>query len=381
MMELIALFLDMGFAIHFATTASKTNYSKDLETKGIYVHSIALNNDGFDDFIKNLQPSVVLFDRFIAEEQFGWRVAAHCPKALRILDTEDLHFLRKAREVAYTTNSTLNLYTESAKRELASIFRSDLSLIISSKEMELLTSIFQIPEGLLWYLPFLADDHHGQLVAYEDRVDFVTVGNFQHAPNVDSVKRLHQEIWPMLRKQIPNSKLHVYGAYVPKTIQQLYNEETGFLIHGWAPDVQEVLQKARVCLAPLQFGAGLKGKLWDATLVGTPTVSTSVGAEGFFGMVSVEDSTEDFVHKSVELYKNKDTWYAQQQLAFRVVSEHFDRSMFAPQFQQKVSQLLQGLEAHRKQFFIGQIFQHQTLHATKYLSKWITAKNKLENKG
>src|SRR5210317_758099 len=100
MMQLIELFLEEGYDITFASTANASERSVSLDHLGISVQEIHLNQTTFDTFIADLNPSVVMYDRFMTEEQFGWRVAECCPEALRILDTEDLHFLRKAREEA-----------------------------------------------------------------------------------------------------------------------------------------------------------------------------------------------------------------------------------------------------------------------------------------
>ena len=97
MLQLIDQFLERNYKITFACPAQKNEKAIDLISLGINEVSIELNNTSFDDFVKELNPTIVLFDRFMMEEQFGWRVAENCPKAIRILDTEDLHFLRKTR--------------------------------------------------------------------------------------------------------------------------------------------------------------------------------------------------------------------------------------------------------------------------------------------
>ncbi|MFM2367906.1 MAG: hypothetical protein RL619_202, partial [Bacteroidota bacterium] len=147
MMQLISLFRAQGFRITFASPAQNSDFMVDLDEYEVDKKSIELNNSSFDLFVKDLNPTVVLFDRFMMEEQFGWRVAENCPDALRILDTEDLHCLRLARQKAFNENrifTTSNLLSEDiAKREIASILRCDLSLIISEFEMEILESIFK----------------------------------------------------------------------------------------------------------------------------------------------------------------------------------------------------------------------------------------------
>ena len=134
MIQLIESFLSEGAKITFASTASDSDFMLDVRELGIEKVSIELNNTSFDQFVKQLNPSIVLFDRFMVEEQFGWRVAKECPTALRILDTEDLHCLRSARQLAFKENrkfTDADLNSEIAKREIASIYRCDLSLIIS----------------------------------------------------------------------------------------------------------------------------------------------------------------------------------------------------------------------------------------------------------
>ena len=148
LLHLIDLFAKHSWEVHFATAASTSPYSVNLNSKGVFTQEILLNDSSFDTFIQTLNPQAVLFDRFVTEEQFGWRVAENCPNALRLVDTEDLHCLRLARQKAFKENlpfSTDDLLTEEvAKREIASILRCDISLIISEFEMQLLHSVFKI---------------------------------------------------------------------------------------------------------------------------------------------------------------------------------------------------------------------------------------------
>jgi len=386
-MQIIQLFEEEGFEITFASTALPSERSVKFEEIGIRVENIVLNSSSFDAFILKLKPDIVLFDRYNSEEQFGWRVADHCPKAVRILDTEDLHFLRKARQKAVKENipvAKAHLFTEAAKRELASILRSDISLIISEAEMELLRTIFLIPKDLLYYLPFLVEalskEKIGTLPKYEERDHFITIGNFRHTPNTDSVMFLKKDIWPRIKDRLPEAELHIYGAYAPKHITDLHNEADGFMIRGWTRDVSEVMEKARVCLAPLRFGAGLKGKLLDAMLNGTPSITTSIGSEGmqgefpFAGMI--EDEIDGIVNATVLLYSEKELWLAAQQNGFKIVENRFQKDSFSIAFTQKIKHLQRNLTSHRIQNFIGQILQHQSLQATKYIGKWIEEKSR-----
>ena len=387
MMQLISFFEEQKYHIVFSTTASTSEKSVSFMDSQIEVKTIKLNDESFNDFIKKLNPSIVLFDRFITEEKFGWRVAEYCPEAIRILDTEDLHFLRKARHEALKNEKTTiedYLFSEAAIREIASIYRCDLSLIISEFEMNLLKTTFQINSDLLFYLPFLTTTIDSatflNLPSFEARKHFVTIGNLLHAPNVDSVLFLKKEIWPGIRKQLPEAELHVYGAYAPQHINELHSEDDKFLVKGWADEVTEIMKSAKICLAPLRFGAGLKGKFIDAMKSGTPSITTAIGAEGlagdfpFSGIVS--ETVEAIVQASVNLYTQKKEWLKFQENGFVIINKRFNKNKFSEEFKIHLNKLLNAKEKYRNHNFIGQILQYKNLQATKYMSKWIAEKNK-----
>ncbi len=387
MMHLIEIFQSKAYDITFATSCAKSDNAFDLESIGVITKAITLNDSSFDVFIKELNPDIVLFDRFMIEEQYGWRVAEQCPHALRLLDTEDLHCLRKGRKQALKDNTVFDidhLYNDVAKREIASIYRCDLSIMISEVEIEILKHQFKVDEHLLQYLPFLLDSislkSQKELPNYKKREHFITVGNFLHEPNVDGLIHLKENIWPFIRKKLPKAEIHVYGAYESQKANQLHSVEDGFLIKGFVEDINEVMQHYRVCLVPLRFGAGLKGKIVDAMLNGTPCVTTSIGAEGMYGDLDpngfVEDDPKEFTIKAIELYTNKIFWAGKQKNGVKIINIRFDKLLFTADFLHRLELLQNGLEAHRKSNFTGTMLMHHTLQSTKYMSKWIEEKNK-----
>lgn len=387
MMQLIDLFLKRKFEVTYASPAKFSEHAEDLGNLGITQKQIEVNNSNFDEFLKKEQPTHVLFDRFMMEEQFGWRVAEHCPEALRVLDTEDLHFLRKARQQAYKEQKVFKkkyLYTDIAKREIASILRSDLSLIISKAEMALLTNQFKINKGLLLYLPFLLkpmkDSDIENLPAYEERQHFISIGNFLHAPNWDKTLYLKKEIWPLIKKELPEAELHVYGAYTSEKVEQLHNPKQGFIIKGKAPNAIDAIKQARVLLGPLRFGAGLKGKFIDAMRAGTPSITTTIGAEGLCGDLpwcgEIANSPEEIARQAVLLYKMPKRWNIGQKNGFKIINKRFQRRVFTANFFKRLKKLEKDLDSHRQQNFVGQILTHHSTQSTKYMSLWIESKNK-----
>lgn len=384
MLSTLRAYTQQGWQVEFATPAQPTDHMVDLATEGISSHTIALNDDSVDDYLVKYQPTIVHFDRFMMEEQFGWRVDQQCPNALKILDTVDLQCLRHARHQAHKENRHVtqqDFSSDLAKREIAAILRCDLTLIISGYEMTLLTDTFHLNASLLHHLPFMLDLQTlpNETLAFNARQHFVTIGNFRHAPNWDAVLYL-QSLWPLIKKELPQAELHIYGSYPPPKATALNNPNTGFLIKGWAKNAYQVMESARVCLAPLRFGAGLKGKLLDAMVMQTPSVTTSIGAEGMevantAWPGAIADHVEAFVESAVKLYRDQLTWDKAKINAIPQLKQ-FNGETLAKQFIEKVKSVQDNLVQHRLDNFTGAMLKHHTLTSTKYMSLWIMEKNK-----
>lgn len=381
MYELIDLFLDQGYQIHYATTAALNEFHRDaLNNKGIETHSIELNSDTFDDFLKELSPEVVLFDRYVVEEQFGWRVSETLPNAVKILDTEDLHSLRVSRQLAHRENTPWNVdywkAQDITKRELSSMYRSDLNIIISSDEMNYLKEVFEFPEQLLSYLPFTPTLKESQNLSYTERKDLVFIGNGMHAPNRDAVDFLKKEIWPIVRKELKEVKLHIYGAYLPQSVLNYHQPKEGFLVHGKAKNASEVISKARINLAPLRYGAGVKGKVIEGILCKTPTVCTSIATEGIDGLSPIATDAGSIAQRIVELYKDENQWMQEVNLYTSIASQLVDTKEYICTFKTQLNEIRTNLRQHRSTNYIGQLFNYESNKSTKYFSKWIEEKNK-----
>ena len=383
-LSIMRLFKENGFQVEFATAAQASEHAVDLNNEGISTHPIALNCSSFDAYVKEFNPNVVLFDRFMVEEQFGWRVEKSCPDALKILDTEDLQCLRKGRHTALKEKRELtkqDLFSEIAKREIASILRCDLSLIISSYEMQLLQEEFKVDTSLLHHLPFMVNLEKvpTKTKSFEERQHFMTIGNFRHAPNWDQVLYL-LEIWNEIRKELPKAELHIYGSYPPAKAMALHNPKKGFLIKGWAEDALEVIESARVLLAPIRFGAGIKGKLLEAMITQTPSVTTPIGAEGMHedepwgGEIAY--TKEAFIEASIELHQNKQRWKEAQQNAKKLLYKHYDSKQLGQMLMNNLSHIEKNIETHRLHNFTGSMLKHHTMQSTKYMSQWIEEKNR-----
>ena len=382
MLQLIELLQAQGYTITFASTALNLEFSEDVSSIGVIPKTIELNSATFDVFVKELNPDIVLFDRFMVEEQFGWRVSENCPDALKILDTEDLHCLRQARQLAVKENRAFtleDLFSDVAKREIASILRCDVSLLVSEFEIELLKNQFKVSKDLLYYLPIFAKKLDA-IPTYTERKDFVFIGNFLHEPNWDCVKYISEVIWPLLHLQLPDAKMLVYGAYPSQKVLELHKPKNNFFIMGRASQAIEVITKAKVVLAPIRFGAGIKGKLLEAMQCGTPSVTSSIGAEAMAENLDwngfIKDTPKDVVDAAVLLYQDQELWKQSQENGFEILEKRYKKADFEKELISEIDSLLDNLKQHRNTNFIGSILKHHLLSSTKYMSKWIEEKNK-----
>ena len=382
MLQLIEQLKQISSDIHFATAATDSDRSFSLEQIGVQKHTIVLNDTSFNDFVAQLNPQIVMYDRFMTEEQFGWRVRQMCPKCVTILDTEDLHFVRRARAEAFKKSEVVNYDTTDCYRELSAIYRCDLSVIISKVEYDLLVNHFQTPEKQLLYLPFIQneikEEHFKKLPSFEERKDIMFIGNFIHEPNYQTVVLL-KKLWNDLRKQLPETELHIYGAYPPQKVLQLHNENERFIVKGETENVDETMRKYRILFAPIPFGAGLKGKFVDGFKNGLPSVTTTIGAEGMYhdcwgGFVA--DVPKDMPKVVCLLYQNKVIWENAVQVGYQVINKHFSMERWNGVLKIRMEKIVENLAEHRSDLFIRKILWQNYLQATKYMSLWIEAKNK-----
>ena len=235
-------------------------------------------------------------------------IRKHSPQAKVLFETADLHHLRMHREAElYGDRIKKNAADEMKTRELWAISAVDATIVRSNAEMEILQPM--VPDAKLFLFPLIMGSK-GTSKTFAERRDLVFIGGYQHAPNVDAVQYFVAEIMPLLRKQIPGVRFYVVGSKPPAEIQALASEDV--IITGFVEDLTPLLDKIRVSVAPLRYGAGIKGKIGTAMAVGLPVVATSLAAEGMSltdgENICVADGAEGLAIAIIKIYQEESLW-------------------------------------------------------------------------
>jgi uncharacterized ferritin-like protein (DUF455 family) len=395
--DLIEILQENGWQILCVSPSRLNEHTQRLESEfNVHCFQADANTDLFQKILLQVEPNMVLFDRFIAEEMYGWQAQKYAPQALRVLDLQDVHFLRKTREYAvkkmYFENipqildpflEIPNKIEQHVIRELTSIHRSDLTLYVSEYEKELLINRFQVAPNVLYGCNFFYPSHPLSSKPFEDRQHIAFIGSFKHEPNVDAVQWFKKSILPFFPSNKEPIEFHIYGSYASQKNFKMEDTSKKLFIKGFTPNVHETLQNYRLSIAPLRFGAGIKGKIADSWYNGTPCVSTSVGSEGMVydnkwgGRIA--DDPQAFVQAMKELYFDKNSWYQAQKDGFQLVSEKYDRETNANHLMQTLNKALNNLSKTREANWMGRILWSEKYRSSEYMSKYIQAKNtKLE---
>ena len=175
--------------------------------------------------------------------------------------------------------------------------------------------------------------------------------------------------------------MNVYGAYPPPKATALQDEKSGFLVKGWVDDAIFAMQSAKVCIAPLRFGAGIKGKLAEAMICSTPSVTTNIGAESMQTDLAwpgvIANDAQQIADAAVKLYEDENIWQQCSDLGPQNASILYPQEVAFDALRDALQLIIQNLTSHRQANFIGSMLNHHHHKSTKYMAQWIEAKNKI----
>ena len=267
---------------------------------------------------------VVMLSRHYVAAEFLPLARRFAPQARVVFDTVDLHFLREMRGAELADDAGLRRAAERTRdRELALMRQVDATLVVSPVERELLSTL--LPAGHVDVVPNLHELRHEGL-SFEQRKDLVFVGGFRHPPNVDAVLWFGREIFARIHAQRPDIRFHCIGMAPPAEVQALH-AQPGILVHGHVANIDGYMDGARIALAPLRFGAGVKGKVNLSMAHGQPVVATSCAIEGMHLShghdVLVADDAAAFADAVLRLYEDGDLWQRLSDHGRENIARHF----------------------------------------------------------
>lgn len=320
--EIIKLLLKNKVSVFLVADLKQYKYKSDYIQKfkdlGVNVYQPSIDSKGdlvtIEGFIKQMAPKmdVAWLHRPLIFDKYQALVKKANPKVKLVFDMVDFHYIRLLRE--YELNKDEALKTEAEKFlkiELQNCKNADVVIAISTTDKVLLKQHFNTDEKVV----LISNIHQyidksEDFNSFENRKDLLFVGSFRHDPNSDAVTYLKQDVMPIVWQTLPDVTVNIIGSYITDDIKDLAS--SNFKLLGFVDDLNVVINNSKLFVAPLRFGAGIKGKIGQSLEHSLPLVTTDVGAEGFdFGnqkQIMIANNTEAIAQKVVDLYTNKELW-------------------------------------------------------------------------
>ena len=342
--EILKLFITEGYRVTFSPAIQYHNgrYEKDLQQMGVHVLPASQDKERYLQEIGNELVFAFLCRPHPAAAYIEF-VRKHAPSAKIIYDTVDLHHIRLRRQAEIEESESVH---REARHmffvELACAHKADATVVVSEEERTVLESYnINVPIFVIPNIHTVDHDSPG----FKDRDGLLFVGNYNHPPNVDAALWLANEIMPRVRKLNPKVHLTLVGSNCPPKVRKLASKSKNVTVLGWIEDLPDLHRKHRYSVAPLRYGAGVKGKIGDSMARGLPTITTKYGAEGM-KLVDMEDaiivdslSPDEFAKRIASCYDDDALWTRLSHNGIQKVDEEFSPHAVASKFDTMFSRL------------------------------------------
>jgi GT2 family glycosyltransferase/glycosyltransferase involved in cell wall biosynthesis len=311
MFQILKLLHELGHRVTFVpdNLADTPPYASELQKRGIQVIQYPHIKKVRDYLVAHgSEFDVVVLSRCQFARKHVADVRSYVPQSRIIFDTVDLHFLREESEARLTENPEIRRKAQETKQqEYELIDQSDETWVVSITEQQLLQK--EWPNKSIQLVSNIVNVP-GSKTPFALRRDWLFIGGFQHPPNIDAVLFFLGEIYPLVSERLGDAKFYIIGDKPPPEIVALATEK--IVVAGLQRDVGPFFDSVRLSVAPLRFGAGVKGKINQSMAFGVPVVATSLGVEGTDLRdredIMVADEPEEFARTLVELYESEDLW-------------------------------------------------------------------------
>jgi hypothetical protein len=320
--EIIKLLLKNNIGVFLLADFKEYRYKSDyigiFKEMGVIVYEPSVNDDGKlitkKDFLKLILPKVSFtwLHRPEIFEKYYPLVKSCKPEVKVFFDMVDFHYLRFKRESELMKEpKIMEIADKYLNLELDNCKKADKIIVISDLEAKTLKNYYNDESKIITIGNIHQYIKNENAPSFRDRKDLLFIGGFDHKPNVDAIEYLHDEIMPLLWKYQPEISISIIGSNPPESILKLNSDK--FKIVGYVKEVAPYFLSSRIFVAPLRYGAGIKGKIGQSIEFGLPLITTSIGAEGFdFGENTkyiVGNTSQEIVDNILLLYQNQEIWY------------------------------------------------------------------------
>lgn len=328
MFRILQLLVRMGCKVMFSAEnlSFHPRYSTALQKIGVEIicHPYVQNMEAFLR-ARGASFDVVIISRRDVAEQYIAIVRHYCPAAKVIFDTVDLHFVRETREKEVSSGRKVDGWQHAmASKELVLASQSHEVWVVSEAEKTLLG---EIAPDLPVHVVSLVHDVQPSRRTFAEREGILFVGSFMHPPNIDAINFYFEHVHARIREKIGPVAFYVIGANPPKDVKRWVEKFPEVQVTGYVEDLRPYFEKVRLSIAPLRYGAGVKGKINSSMSFGVPVVTTTIGAEGMHLVhgqnAMIADDAQGLASAVVELHESADLWQNIVQAGFRNIQELF----------------------------------------------------------
>ncbi|MGO9972056.1 MAG: methyltransferase domain-containing protein [Solirubrobacteraceae bacterium] len=337
MASIISTFRKLGCRVTFLPDDLNAiqPYTRDLQRLGAEVLYPPIN---CLEELSSIGPSLdlVIASRPHATARWLDMIAELAPTARIVYDTVDLHWLREARRNALVGGGGKGELSRRAtvlrELELALIRATDTVLVVTEDERAQVET--DVPGADVRIVPIVysAREH---VPPREVRSGVLFVGGFEHTPNVDAAIRLVRGVMPRVWRERGDVSVTIVGSRAPSEVQTLASVRVE--IAGWVPDLEQLLGSSLALVAPLSYGAGLKGKVTQALAAGLPVVTTPIGAEGLEAIdgqqLLIGETDDQLAERIIRLVDDAELWSRLSTNGQAVIAEHFSDDVMQTQLE------------------------------------------------
>lgn len=333
MRQLISILLQLGCEVDFigSSIASWPPYDQTLEADTEAMRELGVRvfgptmTESVEDHLSchgDRYDVIVLSGLFEADRHID-SVMRHAPQAAIVYDTVDIVHIREFRQAKLLKNAVhLKKALRLKQREIALAKQADVTLVVSELEKRLMEGFSSEIKAMV-----VSNIHDVQPTPddLKSRRDLLFIGNFQHRPNPDAVVFFLEDIFPLVKRHIPEIKAYIIGGHPPDDIVARASGDV--VVTGLVEDILPYFSNCRLSIAPLRFGAGVKGKVLMSMGFGLPGVITPMAAEGMHVVsekhAMVAEHPDLFAGSVIRLYRDDHLWHRIRRNGIDLIEEYF----------------------------------------------------------